>query len=159
MTLHKAKGLQFPVVIMPFLDWEQGPKPNGGDLLWVHTDKQPYFNYTPLPVNMSSSLAETYFAGDYNEEVTLSCLDNLNLLYVAFTRPEERLYVFAPAADTARSNSIASLSLEVLLQLNKAHDASTDNFEFGKKEKPMVQEDGGKTKKSDRSLIPTSLVL
>jgi ATP-dependent helicase/nuclease subunit A len=95
MTIHKAKGLEFPVVIVPFANWELGPSLR--DFIWVEELlEQPYEDFPFLPVPISSQLESTYFSSAYGTEKLLSYLDNLNLLYVALTRPEIRLYLFAP---------------------------------------------------------------
>lgn len=92
MTMHQAKGLEFPVVILPFAEWELTPKSKG--VLWVEPQAEPYRRFPYLPVMTSSKLLETDFASAYTAETLEAHLDNLNLLYVAFTRPEYRLYVF-----------------------------------------------------------------
>ncbi|GAB4420713.1 MAG: UvrD-helicase domain-containing protein [Bacteroidia bacterium] len=91
MTIHKAKGLEFPVVILPFAEWPLGPETR--DFLWVEPQHPPFDAFPFLPVNPVKGLADTYFDAALAEEETLSALDNLNLLYVAFTRPQYRLYV------------------------------------------------------------------
>ena len=89
MTIHKSKGLEFPAVIIPFADWDFKPKSN--ETLWIKSDIEP-FNTLPLaPVNYSKTLAESLFRDDFNKENYLSLIDNINLLYVAFTRAEETL--------------------------------------------------------------------
>ena len=90
MTIHRSKGLEFPVVILPF---SNGKVEKGKKHLWIdtHNDKIPQ-----LPsalVSASESLLETPYAYLYEEEKSKSLLDALNVLYVALTRPEERLYV------------------------------------------------------------------
>lgn len=91
MTIHKAKGLEFPVVIMPFADWPIRPKPT--QWLWVSTDRDPFDTIPFYPINYSSTIANSYFSEAYTEENLKTSLDNLNLLYVAFTRPQYRLYI------------------------------------------------------------------
>lgn len=90
MTIHKAKGLQFPVVIIPFAEWDMVPHKNA--LMWIEN----YDAAMPvLAVKASQNLKETDFKNDYLKECALTYLDNLNLLYVAFTRPEVRLHIFS----------------------------------------------------------------
>jgi len=90
LTIHRSKGLEYPVVILPLGD--TAPKP-GKDTLWL----DPLEEFIPgLPAGIVKNqqiLEETAFAGLYEEEQSRSQLDNLNLLYVATTRPEERLYM------------------------------------------------------------------
>lgn len=92
MTIHKAKGLEFPFVIVPFADWRLGP--GNREILWVKPELPPYDDFSFLPIRSSKSLEDTYFHEDFAYEQRMSFLDSLNLLYVAFTRPVYRLYVF-----------------------------------------------------------------
>lgn len=92
MTIHKSKGLEFPVVIMPFADWDLAP--NRKDIIWTQPPSLAPFNqFTHVPLHPGSQLQDSLFASAYHEEKTLSYLDSLNLLYVAFTRPKYRLLV------------------------------------------------------------------
>jgi ATP-dependent exoDNAse (exonuclease V) beta subunit len=93
LTIHKSKGLQFRVVIIPFCSWPMEPKTN--TLLWTKSDSAPFNSIPCLPLNYTKELAKTCFRADYFTEKTQAYIDNLNLLYVAFTRAEEELYVFA----------------------------------------------------------------
>ncbi len=94
LTIHKSKGLQFRVTIVPFCNWSL--EPQAGTLLWVGSTQAPFNQIPHLPLNYSKSLANTHFRADYAIEKTQSYIDNLNLLYVALTRAEEELYVFCP---------------------------------------------------------------
>ncbi|MFI5212215.1 MAG: UvrD-helicase domain-containing protein, partial [Ignavibacteria bacterium] len=95
MTIHKAKGLQAPVVFIPFANWEFGLNANR-NMMWVSADIAPFNTLPAYFVKASSALEKSYFAGDYSEELMLTYLDNLNLMYVAFTRAKEKLYVGVP---------------------------------------------------------------
>lgn len=94
-TIHQAKGLQFKVVILPFCEWGFDHSPQTSPMLWCATPTPPFADFPVLPVSYASTLRDTVYAQDYFEERMQASLDNLNLLYVAFTRPEHRLYVFA----------------------------------------------------------------
>lgn len=94
MTVHKAKGLQFPVVIVP--NARMAPWGSTGDRLWI----DPGAAVPELPtalVRESSALREAELP-ELQEEHALRLLDDLDLLYVAFTRPEQRLYAMIPEA-------------------------------------------------------------
>jgi len=94
MTIHKAKGLEFPVVIIPYANWGH----NLDKRLWLTADPplptRPSLTL-PLPVNTHKLLQETHFQADYHQELEKVLIDNINLLYVAFTRAREGLYVIA----------------------------------------------------------------
>ncbi len=90
MTVHKAKGLQFPAVIFPFADEQVRVTKK---YLWVPVEEQLAAPLKTAYLPANKSLAETVYAGVYEDEVNRSVVDMANVLYVALTRPEERLYV------------------------------------------------------------------
>ncbi len=94
ITVHKSKGLQFKYVLIPFCSWSMDHERR--PLLWVNSEKPPFKDAGFLPIEYSSKINESYFASFYQEELMRSYLDNLNLLYVAFTRAEHALLVTAP---------------------------------------------------------------
>ena len=97
MTIHKSKGLEFKAVIVPFCSWkiERGGGFNP-DILWCTPSQAPFDALPLLPVAYSSKLQDSIFAKQYQEERLNIHIDNLNLLYVAFTRAEAELYCYAP---------------------------------------------------------------
>lgn len=96
LTVHKSKGLGFKVVIIPFGDWEIDHKPTKPVILWCHPDRKPFNRLHLVPVRYSQVLGNTIFARDYFKERLHAFIDNLNTLYVAFTRSKEELIVFSP---------------------------------------------------------------
>jgi ATP-dependent exoDNAse (exonuclease V) beta subunit len=86
MTIHKSKGLEFPVVILPKLDLSTKIH-NQAKFLIEAGDKILYGN-----LSVNSSLVE--IANFSERELSLTFLDKLNLCYVALTRPVQRLYAF-----------------------------------------------------------------
>lgn len=88
MTVHKSKGLQFPVVIMPFAHTERS-KPVSD---WV-TDASRLPGELPAARLPLSQLSPTVFSDLPETEEHKQLLDALNLLYVATTRPEDALYI------------------------------------------------------------------
>lgn len=88
LTIHKSKGLQFPVVMLPWVDLRgRGAK---RDHLWI--DPGPAVPDLPAAMIKPSKVLAEAGVPEVVEEQELEDLDVLNLLYVAFTRPEMRLY-------------------------------------------------------------------
>ncbi len=141
LTIHKSKGLEFKVVILPFLSWNLDHIPSKQPVLWVKPDTPPFNKLGVIPVKYNKELLNTIFARYYKEEKYSVYLDNINLLYVAFTRAKEALYAFS--VDNSRSeNSIASVIKNAItikpegemasdLDLNSNYDSAKRLFEFG----------------------------
>ncbi len=91
MTIHKAKGLQFPVVIYPFAE---STVTLTKKYRWVEPDLKliPQLKTTLLNLSMKK-LEKTGYEELYEEESQKSFLDLVNLLYVTMTRPENHLYI------------------------------------------------------------------
>ena len=113
-TIHKSKGLQFPVVIVPHGDWpfsQRGKK----SLLWVDSDQKPFDALPKYPISHNKDSRKNYFTGPIVEDEMQILVDNLNLLYVAFTRAENELYVFCPIVkETDKISSTSPLISKVL---------------------------------------------
>jgi ATP-dependent helicase/nuclease subunit A len=117
LTIHKSKGLQFKYVIIPFCSWtldHQGFKqPN----LWVEADTPMFKDAGHLSVKYSSKLENTVFAPYYHHERTQIFLDNVNILYVALTRAELGMKIFAPLKKlTNRKGELTVPDVSALLQ-------------------------------------------
>jgi len=95
MTIHKVKGLQFPVVFIPFFNWKIMPPLE--TLLWTATDVAPFSEIKKIPVRFGSSLEKTLFKEHYFEERRNYVSDAFNMIYVAFTRAMERMYILSPS--------------------------------------------------------------
>lgn len=104
MTIHKSKGLEFPVVIFPFANWKFETSRKD---LWIDLHDEALPGLDTAVVSVNESLKHTAYAAQYEEERNKSLLDHLNVLYVALTRPEHRLYVF-----TGRSSKEAESELK-----------------------------------------------
>ena len=94
LTLHKAKGLQFRSVIIPFCNWKIDHEKH--PVIWCNPQTAPFNKLERVPVKYVKGLALTEFYKDYFREKFYVFIDNLNLLYVAFTRAKESLFVMCP---------------------------------------------------------------
>ena len=146
-TIHKAKGLEFHTVLVPFCDWEIAPKSNKVQYLWCHPDTVPFNQMDLVLVKYGSALQQSLFSGAYFREMLYSSVDNLNLLYVALTRAVNSLIVFCPYSSklTSPNKSISSLIQSVIenlplmdsidrtkyINLNELWNPETKIFELG----------------------------
>lgn len=133
MTIHKAKGLEFPIVIFPFADIELYK--TQGDTLWYPLDEAE-FNFDEAQVNYNSALAEFSEIGAamYQNHRSQLELDNINLLYVTLTRAVEKLYIFAEMPTEPKSGipvSYNHLFMEFLKHKSK-WNSDQMIYEFGK---------------------------
>jgi len=139
-TIHGAKGLQFNYVIIPFCSWSMGH--DIPPLLWCKSDEKPFGELGYVAVRFTSKLEQSYFAADYQREFTRSYLDNLNLLYVAFTRAEAGMIVLAPKPapqkdDNTKIRHVGQLLYDSIFQsdeLRKNYDEGADVFSVGQPE-------------------------
>lgn len=153
ITIHKSKGLEFEHVIIPFCDWSI-EKTN---TIWCSPKVAP-FNELPLvPVDFNAKqMKGTIFEDDYNDEHLQNCVDNLNLLYVAFTRASQSLYVIARRGNANQRSytieeSIANMELEGgLLEGDPSDKKSIIKYTYG----TLETADKKKTTLSDNIFMP-----
>jgi hypothetical protein len=154
-TIHKSKGLEFPVVIAPFLSWHTDHEPAKQPIIWVKPDREPFNKLGIIPLRYSDKLLDTVFAVDYIEENYSACLDNVNLLYVAMTRAVDALYGFVPNKPGAY-NGIAKIIKEAVatdqnpagekgFALSGKYDAEKKVFELGS----IPEKEGREERKGD----------
>ncbi len=91
MTVHKSKGLEFPVVILPC----GGNENRKSDYTWVTGDSRIPFDLPAIKLKVSSQLTRTDFSDLYELEENRRNLDMINLLYVANTRPQDALFILS----------------------------------------------------------------
>ena len=85
MTIHKSKGLEFPVVIIPSIDFMAKPLSNSKYL--IETDD--FILHTTLSEKSPIPAVRNYRDIEHDQTLT----DKINLAYVALTRPESCLFI------------------------------------------------------------------
>ena len=131
ITIHKAKGLEFPYVIFPYAEKVGFYK---ADWHWcrLDTDGTPFIPSAAgtYPVMLDSSADNTLFADAKRAEEEMQKVDNINVFYVALTRAEKCLHVIAAqpskAFKTAKSPDYKDFS-----QLLYTFCGSMDDVSFG----------------------------
>ncbi len=131
ITIHKAKGLDFKTVIIPFCNWEldSSRKP----LLWCETTIEPFNELPLMPAQYSSKLVNTIFQKEYFEEQMHQYVDNLNLAYVAFTRARNDMIIFAddPSDKISKMPDLLFKSLSENSELNEFWNEDRTVLEIG----------------------------
>ncbi|NVK28335.1 MAG: UvrD-helicase domain-containing protein [Flavobacteriia bacterium] len=111
LTIHKAKGLEFPVVIFPFANFDAAKERKGSR--WVSFEGETMAGLPVAELPMSDSDYQIVgkrfpeYAEKYEEYVRQATFDNMNLLYVALTRPVERLYVVSQFEKTYENKRVS----------------------------------------------------
>ena len=141
MTIHKSKGLEFPVVIFPFA--EQNYSQNLGDKIWIAADEA----QIGLPKALVSKNKDVENFGEeaslvYLQKKEEDLLDNINVLYVALTRAEEQLYIISGlVSENSKGelpNNMATFFIEFLASEFKEEQLQ---YEFGSSEKISIMKE------------------
>ena len=132
MTIHKAKGLEFPVVLFPYADvdiyYEKSAK------TWM-TAKDLTGDEESFRINFNKDIAEFNEEGAaiYEERKSRLQLDNFNLLYVTLTRAVEQLYIFSKKVSSEKEKDLKKYSefFNSFLKSQNLWDENKSTYEFG----------------------------
>ncbi len=112
-SIHKSKGLEYPVVIVPFAEWSL--EPGNRDIHWLSLEAEE-LSYAPkilsgLPLKAAAVSAKNLERTPMRSQIMRvsegAFIENLNMLYVALTRPTDRLYLLARKDDFDRPRGIS----------------------------------------------------
>ncbi|MEE4198506.1 MAG: UvrD-helicase domain-containing protein [Bacteroidales bacterium] len=109
ITIHLSKGLEFKNVILPYANWNLDHNSRQTNILWCSTEQAPFNRLDIIPVQYARQLGKTVFKNQYLKEKFHAYVDNLNLLYVAFTRAEENLFIWSPSSDSGKKGEITDV--------------------------------------------------
>lgn len=105
MTIHKAKGLENKVIIIPYCTWKFMPEAIRPTTIWTKPAESSGIENIIFPVQSTSVAANSIFAEGYYKEYIYSHIDAINLLYVALTRPKEQLHILFPVSRPDKSGN------------------------------------------------------
>jgi ATP-dependent exoDNAse (exonuclease V) beta subunit len=132
MTIHKSKGLEFPVVLFPFANWNATSERDAKS--WVEID-EPELQDLPtslIPLGKQLESSTSHLQGVYKEHKAKVLLDNLNMLYVALTRPKTRLYIYT--SPKGRGKNLSEF-FDTFLQSEGDWEDGKTQYSFGEKVK------------------------
>ena len=133
MTIHKSKGLEFPIVIYPFAQIEFSKEKN--DNLWIPLEEESIaINEAWTPFNKSAENFSNTAKEIYLTRKEENQLDIINVLYVCFTRAEEKLYIISKKAflkdNEIQQGKLSAYFLEFLKADNKDY-LNENTFVYG----------------------------
>ena len=130
-SIHKSKGLEFHTVLIPYCDWKLENETNN-QLIWCTPSEQPYNELDLVPVTYSSSMASSTYRSAYLQERLQLWVDNLNLLYVAFTRAGKNLICWGRDGQKSTvSELLAAVLPEIARQGTGQWSEEDHTFEYG----------------------------
>ncbi|MDA0178024.1 UvrD-helicase domain-containing protein [Mesoflavibacter profundi] len=140
MTIHKSKGLEFPVIIFPYADLDIYRDKKSQ--IWFPLEQKDFngFSKTLINVNKDLEMFGDQGAVIYNQFKSQQELDQINLLYVALTRPEEQLYIISKnETKITEPNSFSKLFIAYLQEQNIWED-NKYCYEFGNPKRELNPE-------------------
>ncbi|AXT52073.1 DNA helicase UvrD [Aquimarina sp. BL5] len=140
MTIHKAKGLEFPCVIYPYanIDIYREIEPK----TWLPVAKKDFSGFREIFVNYNKELSDYGVPAEkiVQERQSQLELDAFNLLYVALTRAEEQLYIISKAEINSKgegnSSKFSGKFINYLMHIGAWHKEQL-SYDFGNPEKPF----------------------
>lgn len=134
LTIHKSKGLEFDNVIIPYCDW----KLSTPDTIWCEPKGEPWDRLPLVPItNSLKKMRGTIFEDDCREEAFQNCVDNMNILYVAFTRASRNLFVIGKHANSQFRSALIEQCLPTVAQslegavLDESDAGGETHFSYG----------------------------
>ena len=117
LTIHKSKGLDFHSVFIPYCNWELVSSGQKQSMIWTSPKVDPFNKIPLLPVKLSAIAEKSIYKDEYLQELRNQRIENLNLLYVAFTRARQNLVICAPRLPRNHEKSIVPALQETITQL------------------------------------------
>ncbi len=135
MTIHKSKGLEFPIVIFPFADLniyrELEPK------VWFPVDQSTHHSFETLLLNYNKDVEHFGHIGKqiHHQHQSQLELDNINLFYVVLTRAIHQLYIISKndlnSKGSVNPNTYAGMLISYLMDIKQWNENQSE-YDFGK---------------------------
>ncbi|MBR5594969.1 MAG: UvrD-helicase domain-containing protein [Alistipes sp.] len=121
-TIHKSKGLERPIVIIPYSRWDMSPRASLHPIVWAKANDDTTTTTTigDFPIVYGSTMENSDFSEEYYKELVMSHVDGINLLYVAITRASRELYMYVPTSLSSNSKSGENINTTAPLIIDAA---------------------------------------
>ncbi|NUM50538.1 MAG: UvrD-helicase domain-containing protein [Flavobacteriales bacterium] len=161
LTVHKSKGLEFPVVIYFYANKRERRQK---EFFWAENVLKNDITFPYLLVKGNKALEDTDLADEYKLEATQSKRDLVNEMYVAFTRPVNRLYILCnriPESKKSSNTEGGSFSVNKFISnfllKKELFNNEQNQYTFGKKEKFKQNDKKEKDKNKNEQIIQQEL--
>ena len=114
ISIHKSKGLEFDHVIIPYCDWTL--EKYSDNIIWCKPNEAPFNDLPIAPIDYSPKMIGSIYEKEYLHEHLQNTVDNLNLLYVAFTRAAKSLYVVGKRGAKNSRSALIELCLPLVAE-------------------------------------------
>ena len=114
ISIHKSKGLEFDHVIIPYCDWTM--EKYSDNIIWCKPNEAPFNDLPIAPIDYSPKMMGSIYEKEYLHEHLQNTVDNLNLLYVAFTRAAKSLYVVGKRGVKNSRSALIELCLPLVAE-------------------------------------------
>ncbi|WP_336127430.1 UvrD-helicase domain-containing protein [Mesoflavibacter sp. CH_XMU1422-2] len=153
MTIHKSKGLEFPVVIFPFADLDIYREIDPQE--WFPIDKTLFNGFSKTLINFNSDVENFGEIGQniYTKHKAEQELDNINLLYVALTRPVEQLHVIGKIDNNLNELNSYSKLFQSYLQTEQLWSDNQTFYEFGNSKREIIPVEKSLETSSNKNII------
>src|SRR5699024_9046438 len=142
-TIHKSKGLDYDVVLIPHGSWGLGGQVN--QIFWANSEGTNYEGLGKVPLGLVKEVGQSSFYKAYYQELVFNYMDALNTLYVATTRAVKHLYIAGPQfqiikdVPKIKSDVISDILLQIFLSDHENFDLETYTYIQGELPKKSPQ--------------------
>ncbi|MCD8260118.1 MAG: UvrD-helicase domain-containing protein [Bacteroides sp.] len=152
MSIHKSKGLEFHTVLIPYCDWKLENE-TLNHMVWCIPKEAPFNGLDMVPVNYCSTMAQSIYQEDFLEERLQLWVDNLNLVYVAFTRAVKNLIIWGKEGQKGTVSELLYHSVSAMLAASGEELSEEGVYETGEIERSIEKKEEKKT--ANKFLAPS----
>ncbi len=147
-TIHKSKGLEYKVVIIPYANWKfyESSTPSKPKREWLGMDYSKFPEISQdlipplMPIDMKADLENTFFSEKLKRNKIQQRIDQLNKTYVAFTRAQSILLVYIPEKTKSDPEDFNSVFNKLMDSYLKPEKFGLLGENLGEKEKSLIEQ-------------------